>query len=105
MSALLNKCITCNDASGLLILLLSEIIDWCSMLLLILFFSLHSHLKCSGVHFSSHSHEAISNVALSCCVLCAGVHIIYVPLTIMCVFFCSVYIDLSILDRRISNYI
>ena len=72
VSALLNKCTTCSDASGLLILLLSET-DHDIQLIVHSLFLYRSCLGCWSVCFSFGGYETISNMALSLSILPTGV--------------------------------
>ena len=77
VSVLLNKCVTCHDASGILIVVLSEYISvttqiQCSCMLMCTVCLIFSCRRCGGVYQSTASDKDISNLALPMLVLHTG---------------------------------
>ena len=74
---LLNKCVTCHDASGILIVVLSEYMSFttqflCSFSCVPYVLIPCSCCKCGGVHQSTAADKDISNLALPMLVLHTG---------------------------------
>ena len=74
VSALLNRCVSCSDASGLLILALSKTNKWANL-------EANNHLSlslscgwCWNFHCSTSGNETLPNVGLPMCILLAGAH-------------------------------